>query len=116
MNVYFENIRFYHYLLVKYYLLRKFDIYIFDFDSKLRNRKWLRNLIDAQQVSRILPNYVLGNCDLALNSIDKVYSIVTQKSKLVKTMVRLYDSQNIELAYKKTLAKDLSDFYALQIR
>ena len=115
MKVYFENIRFYHYLLVKYYLLRKSSIYVFDFDSKVRKQRWLRNLVDAHQISRILPNYVLNSYDLALNSIDKVYTLVTQKSKLVKAMARLYNNENIKLAYKKTLAKQLSDFYAFQI-
>jgi len=115
MNVYFENVRFYHYPLVKYYLLRKFDIYVFDTDFKLRKKKWLRDLIDTQKISRILANYVFGNGDLALNSIDKIYSLVTKKSKLVRAMVQLYDNEDVVLAYKKALTKDLSDFYALQI-
>ena len=114
MKVYFENVRFYHYLLVKYYLLQKFDVCMFDFDSKARKKRWLRNFIDNNDISRVTP-YVLGNSSLALDNIERAYNLVAQKSRLVKAMEYLYDDKNITLAYKKTLVKHLSDFYAVQI-
>ncbi len=114
MKVYFEDVKFYHYPLLKHYISHKFHIYLFDFRFNARSRKWLRDLIDDNKISIISP-YIIGSGSLALDNIEKLYSYIAKDSRLIDSMVQFYNETNITLAYKKILVKDLSDFYAVQI-
>jgi len=114
MSVYFEEVKFYHYPLIKYYLLRGFNVYIFDFKMKTRKMEWLRELVDNKRILKV-SHYVIGNDSLALDNIEKAYSFIAQKSKIINIMIKFYGDENITLAYKKMLAKELSNFYAIQL-
>ena len=114
MKVYFEDPKFYHYPLIRYYLSRHCTVYTFDFCRTMRKRKWLRGLVDTNRISNISP-YVQGNDSLALDNVERVYSFMAKRSKLIDSTIRLYKDKDTELAFKKTLAKELSNFYAIQI-
>jgi len=114
MKIYFETAKLRYYLLIKYHLWRKHEVYIFDFDFTARKRKWLRELIDSKKISKI-SHYVVGNDSLALDNIEKVYKFISRGSHLINATVGFYGSEDIALAYKKTLAKKLSNCYAMQI-
>ena len=114
MKIYFETAKLRHYLLIKYHLWRKHEVYIFDFDFTARKRKWLRELIDSKKISKI-SHYVASNDSLALDNIENVYRFVSRGSHLINAMMGFYGSKDIALAYKKTLARKLSNCYAVQI-
>jgi len=114
MKVYFEKIRFYHYPIVKYFLARKCEVYMFNFDFEARKIKWLRDLMDSGLVKKI-PHYMAGNDKLAIDNVEKISGKMLAKSRIVKSMSKLYGDSNILLAYKKILTKRLSDFYSMQL-
>jgi polysaccharide biosynthesis PFTS motif protein len=113
--IFIESPKLYHYLLVKHWKKKGHRIYIFDFDFKARKKRWLRRVLDKGLVHKIA-HYVAGNSDIALDNIEKVYNAAFRSSNLKNSMVSiLYKDKNIELAYKKALAEQLSNFYAVQI-
>ena len=114
MKIYFETAKLRYYLPIKYHLWRKHKVYIFDFDFTARKRKWLRDLIDSKKISKI-SHYVASNDSLALDNIENVYRFVLRESRFINAMMGFYGSEDITLAYKKTLARKLANCYAVQI-
>jgi polysaccharide biosynthesis PFTS motif protein len=114
MRVYFEKIRLHYYPLVKYFISRGYTVAIFNFDYEARKIKWLRPLLDSEQVAKI-SHSIIGSDKFVLANVDNFSELVLKKSRLVSSLRELYGDDDLLLAYKKVLGKQLSDFYSMQI-
>jgi polysaccharide biosynthesis PFTS motif protein len=87
---------------------------MFNFDYEARKIKWLRPLLDSGRVTKI-SHTIIGSDKFVLASVEKFSGLVLKKSRLASAMRRLYGDDDLFLAYKKELVKQLSDFYSMQI-
>lgn len=113
MQIYFEKVAWYHYLIIKYYLCKGFDIYVFGFDHKLRNIAWLRKLLDSGKVKRI-GHYFKGVDKFAFKNIDVVMRYMKDKFSCIDAARDLYRSIDVEDVYKKSLINAFFEFHAIQ--
>jgi len=111
--IYIERVRFYHYPFIKYWISKGCSIYVFDFKYVGNKTKWLEKLINKGFISST-SNYSCENHVLALDSIEKVFARDLGNSRLKNAMVKMYNDVNIEMAYKKILVRQISDFFAVQ--
>lgn len=114
-NVIFEKIRWFDLPLIYYYLKKGHRVYFFDFNLIARRKRWLRTLLDGGVINRIFPFASYRNNNLALESVEKVYATCFKNSLLINSLVRLYGDADIEMAYKKIIVEQLSNFYSVQL-
>ena len=96
-----------------YYLWKQKEIKFFDNDGSAKNKSWVRKLLREGKLSEIPPiGYLYNECyGTALDNLDNFYKYFTGSSTLFKGMVKLYEDENIGLAYRKEISKELSEFY-----
>ena len=99
--------------IISYYLWKRKEIKFFDNDGLERDKNWIKKLVKRERISEIPPiGYVYNECyGTALDNIDKVYEYLANGSALAREMVKLYGDKNTELAYRKELTRNLSEFY-----
>lgn len=114
MKIYFEKIRPYYYPIIRYFVLRGYKISMFNFDINARKIKWLRLLLDSGRISKI-SHVIIGSDKFILANIEKASDLFLKDSRMANSMARLYGHDDLLWAYKKYLAKQLSDFYSMQI-
>jgi len=112
-KIIFERITSLQFPILSYYLGKHKGIEFFDNDNYTKNRNWVRNLIKNGKIAEIPPiGYVYSECyGTALDNVDRVYEYLTRGSTLIREVVKVYGDKNIELAYKKELTRNLSEFY-----
>ena len=80
-EIYFEKPRFYHYPIVKYFLIKIFKVFIFNFDMVDRKISWLRPMLDDGRVIRMSP-FIFGSDSIALKNIkvlDPFYAYIKDR-------------------------------------
>jgi len=113
-KIFFEKPFIYHFPLILYHLIKGDKVIVFDFDGKSCKKRWLRIFIKRGLINRYY--YFKDKQEsLALDSVDMVYKTLFKKSLMIKAMVDCYEDKDIEMAYKKELAWELSLFYAMQL-
>jgi len=112
-KIIFERITPLQFPVLSYYLWKQKEIKFFDNDGLERDKNWVKKLVKRGRISEIPPiGYVYNECyGTALDNIDKVYEYLANGSALAREMVKLYGDENAELAYRKGLTRDLSEFY-----
>ncbi len=112
-RIIFERLAPIHRLPLRYYLWKQREIKFFDNDGSAKNKSWVRKLLKEGKISEIPPvGYLYNDCyGTALDNIDHFYKHFTGGSQLVKAMVELYGDDNISLAYKKEISRELAEFY-----
>ena len=113
-KIYFEKLFFYHLPFFLYHILKKDEIIVFDWERKLVKKGWLVPLHDRKLFS-FFCYYVSKGGSLALDAVDPVYKLRYKSSPMINSMCKLYESQDITMAYKKELAIQLDSFYAMHI-
>jgi len=112
-KIIFEQLRLIHFPILIYYLWKQKEIKFFDNDGSAKKKNWVKKLVRKGKILEIppiecAPNECYGT---ALDNVDKVYEYLTNGSTLIMEMVKIYGDENIELAYKKEFARNLSEFY-----
>ena len=104
--VIFEKITPSLYPILWSYINRRYEVYVFDFTWDLKNRKYLRDLINADKLKRIFitPNNPANG--RAIDLAETIYAAMG-KSGILKIMRSLYQSDEIGLLVKKELARNL---------
>ncbi len=112
-KVIFEQLRLAHSPILKYHLWKQREIGFFDNEGSAKKKSWVKKLIKDGRISGIPPiGYVYNECyGTALDNLEKVYKCLTNGSALIKEMAKIYGDENIELAYKKEITRNLSEFY-----
>jgi len=112
-KIIFERITPFQFPILSYYMGKHKGVEFFNNDNSVRNNNGVRKLIKKGKISEIPPiGYVSNECyGTALDNLDRVYEYLTRGSTLVREMVKVYGDNNIELAYKKELTRNLSEFY-----
>lgn len=87
---------------------------MFNFDINARKIKWLCPLLDSGRISKI-SHVIVGSDKFILANIDKASDLFLKDSRMVNSMSGLYGHKDLLWAYKKYLAKQLSDFYSMRI-
>ncbi len=112
-RIIFERLTSVHLLPLRYYLWKRREIKFFDNDGSAKNKRWVKKLLREGKISEIPPvGYVYNDCyGTALDNIDHFYKHFAVGSPLVKGMMNLYGDENINLAYKKEISRELAEFY-----
>lgn len=112
-KIIFERLALIHLPSLSYYLWKQKEIKFFDNDGSAKKKNWVKKLIKEGKILAIPPiGYVYNECyGTALDNVERVYKCLTTGSTLVREMVKIYGDENIELAYKKQLTRELSEFY-----
>ena len=113
-KIIFERLTLAHFPILIYYLRKQKEISFFDNEGSAKKKNWVKRLVKKGRLLELPPlrgaNY--NECyGTALDNVDKVYEYLTSGSALVREMAKIYGDENIELAYKKGIAKALSEFY-----
>lgn len=113
----FEEIQNHFRLLLKWYLIRGFDIFYYRIGKSCKEKAWLKRLIQKNLLNKIDDKYNLFNSaigyypDLAYQNIDKVFKASLKEERIVKSLIKLYKDDGICNAFKKTLLGYLQRFY-----
>ena len=116
-TVIFERLSTLYYPILKYFLWKKREIRFFEVANSADEAGWVKRLVKED---KILPLPSLRDSyhechGLALDNIEKSYASSVAKSSLVREMIKVYGSENIALAYKKELARNLAEFYYVNL-
>ena len=106
MTVFFERIRTVHYLLVLFYLWRGYEVYAFDFDDSIKPPRWLRRLINAGKVERIIPNPWSIVHGQAIDQTELVYPKL-KATGAQKSLRRFLKDEETDLVFKKMLLPEI---------
>jgi len=115
-RVVIEEIRKYHIPLLAWYLWRGYDIYYLQSSEVLKEMKWLRQMHEAGRIQRLHLKkqhdiIVNPSGDLAFNAVDKLYESHFLFNPIVKRLTHLYASDDIHLAFRKSMCEGLSSLY-----
>jgi len=106
-RIFFERIRGFHYPLVLYYLLRGFEISVFNFAHALGTHipRWARELINKERITQIIVTFTSAHGE----SIDQTEIIFNRmpKTKIQSMLSRLYQSDEADLILKKMVLAEI---------
>lgn len=104
MIVIFETLRWFHWPVAAYYLWRGAHIHVFDFTYDLKRNPLLRALINAGRIERIYIRTMAKEHGEAIDQTEIVFKKLKHHyQKILKRVSDLYQSEEIELIFKKTL-------------
>ena len=104
-------------LLLKWYLIRGFDIFYYRIGRSCKEKSWIRAIADKGMINKIDDKYNLLNTaigyypDLAYQNIDKIFEAFFREDTIVKLIIKIYKDNRIYNAFKKTLLGYLQRFY-----
>lgn len=112
-KIIFEQLTPIHLPILSYYLWKQKEIKFFDNENFAKRKKWVKRLVKEGKLWEIPPvGYVSNECyGTALDNVEKFYKYFTDNSILAREMVKMYEDETIELAYKKEITRNLSEFY-----
>lgn len=118
--VIFEHIGYSSLAILFYYLKMNHTVRYFTLDKNLERAEFFKKIVSNKDFSKIPEihsdieiNYLPYN--LALDNVEDTYEKFFKKDKSILLMQRLFDSELIRIAFKKTLAENLSGFYRMQL-
>lgn len=103
--------------MVLYFLLRKKEIKFFSRfltnEDAPKREGWVKRLVRSGRIVRIAPITWerRESHSKALDNVERAYRCLASESRLIRPMVKLYGEAEVEVAYKKELAKILTNFY-----
>lgn len=100
--VYFEDITFLHYPLVKIFLYLGYEVVIFDFQCDLKKFKWIKKLIDEEVIRRVYIQPDTREHGQAIEVTEEIFEHF-KNHKLVQESVALYKNADIAINFKKLL-------------
>ncbi len=112
-----ESLEGWHLPFIQWYLWRNYDVYYLNPCSVDSTRKSIHRLQTAQRIEYLkLPEPLEVNNDpahdLAFEATDTLYDrFFREQSPFVRRMLRLYQSEDIHLAFKKQLLFELSEYF-----
>lgn len=114
-KIIFERVTLIQLPILIYYLLKQREINFLNYENFVKNRNWVKKLVKKGKISAIPRiGYADNECyGTALDNVEKFYKYFTGNSILVREMIKIYGDETIELAYKKELTRELSEFYYL---
>lgn len=113
----FEEIQNHFRLLIRWYLIRGFDIFYYRIGKSCKEKAWLKRLVEKKLLNKIDDKYNLLNTaigyypDLAYQNIDKVFEAFLKEDRIVQLLIKLYKDASICNAFKKSLLGYLQRFY-----
>jgi len=113
-KIIFEQLTLIHFPVLSYYLWKQKEIRFFDNQNYAKRKKWVKKLVRKGKVSEIPPVNFLYDKEaygIAMDNVDKFYGYFAGSSVLAREMIKVYGDENIELAYKKGITRELADFY-----
>ncbi|WP_164997913.1 polysaccharide biosynthesis PFTS motif protein [Methanolobus psychrotolerans] len=98
------------------YTKRNYSIKYFTIDPRLERSMWFQKLLTKYHANKIKwddfdLDFNMKSHDQALNNVEKVYCTILKDSKLIHQMASLFNSEKIQLVYKKDLVENLEIFY-----
>lgn len=104
--IFFEDIQFFHYLFVKFYLSQGYEVYIFDFKRDLKKYKWLRTLIINGVIHRIEIQPNTRQHGEAIDVTQEIHQYF-RNNRLSEISVNLYQGDDIDINFKKLLVDEV---------
>ncbi len=114
-KIVFERLTLIHFPILSYYLWKQTEIKFLDYANFVKNKDWVKRLVRKGKIAAIPPiGYADNECyGTALDNVGKFYKYLTGNSILAREMIKIYGDETIELAYKKLIVRELSEFYYL---
>ncbi len=115
----FEEISRAHRWVIRWYLLRGFEIYYYRINSSAKEKAWCKKIIADRSIIKIDNKYdflsiAIGFCpDLAYKNIDRISENIIDGDEVVGRLINLYGDSLISNAFKKNLLGELHRFYYL---
>lgn len=113
----FEEIQNHYRLLLKWYLMRRFDIFYYRIGRSCKQKAWIKRLVEKKLLNEIDDKYNLLNTaigyypDLAYQNIDKMFEAFLKEDRIAELLTKLYKDDSIYNAFKKSLLGYLQRFY-----
>jgi len=101
-----EDVTYFYYPVMLYYIVLGYEIKIFDFDLDLKKFRWVRGLINSGKVKRI---YIKPAVEEHGDAIDAVHKLVDALSldKIINSIEKNYKIKNVKYIFNKTLLNNL---------
>ena len=105
--VIFEKIRPIYYYLIFYYILKKYKVFVFNFDCDIRRYRCLRSFINRGKLIPIYIKPIAEEHGLAIDQTEIIYDKLKKEYKIVNLLKEIYMTDDVDLIFKKSLVKDI---------
>jgi polysaccharide biosynthesis PFTS motif protein len=106
-RIFFERIRPFHYPLLLYYLLRGYEISVFNFLHVLgiHSSRWVRELADKKRIRQIIITFTPAH-GKAIDQTEVIFKRMP-KTRIQLLLSKLYQSKETDLILKKMLLAEI---------
>jgi polysaccharide biosynthesis PFTS motif protein len=107
--VFFQNLSFFWFFFIKFYILRGYDVFVFNFNLHLISKKWIKKLIANKKLIRIYIEPATIEDGTAIDETEKIYENLIQ-NPIVKCINR-FSKKKSDTFIKKMLVSEIIEYF-----